>query len=123
MNIRGADAQPLRLCIVPVQLQFFSNDVDGALSSRSIPLHEAFKSAFQRSSSAWCRTDTLLQKWRDATGARRSFKRMVASCPGSSGKIVSDQLISYPAENGQFFKPARIQVRATILLGQGRERK
>lgn len=45
--------------------------------------------------------DILLQKRRDTAVARRSFKRVIASCPEGPRKIVTDQLRSYPAAKAQ----------------------
>ncbi|MGF6960575.1 transposase-like protein [Paraburkholderia youngii] len=45
--------------------------------------------------------DILLQKRRDKTAAKRFFKRVLAACPEVPGKIVTDQLRSYPAAKAE----------------------
>lgn len=53
--------------------------------------------------------DILLQKRRDKVAARRSFKRVLRSSP-SPGRIVTDQLRSYPAARAEIPELANVKL-------------
>jgi putative transposase len=53
--------------------------------------------------------DILLQKRRDKAAAKRFFKRVLASCPKVPGKIVTDQLRSYPAAKAEIAELANVK--------------
>ena len=53
--------------------------------------------------------DILLQKRRDKAAAKRFFKRVLASCPEVPGKIVTDQLRSYPAAKAEIPELANVK--------------
>lgn len=53
--------------------------------------------------------DILLQKRRDKAAARRFFKRVLAACPEVPGKIVTDQLRSYPAAKAEIPELANVK--------------
>jgi putative transposase len=53
--------------------------------------------------------DILLQKRRDKAAAKRFFKRVLASCAEGPGKIVTDQLRSYPAAKAEIPELAKVK--------------
>ena len=53
--------------------------------------------------------DILVQKHRDKAAAKRFFKRVLATCPETPRKIVTDQLRSYPAAKAEILELANVR--------------
>jgi DDE domain len=53
--------------------------------------------------------DILLQKRRDQTAAKRFFKRVLAACPATLKKFVTDHLRSYPAAKAEIPELANVK--------------
>ena len=53
--------------------------------------------------------EILLQKRRDKAAAKRFFKCVLAACPEAPHKIVTDQLLSYPAAKAEITELASVR--------------
>lgn len=68
--------------------------------------------------------DVLVQKRRDKVAAKRLFKRVLAACPETPRKIVTDQLRSYPAAKAEIAQLAdvrRVFVKASARVNNRAE--